>query len=182
MPSDRDDFASDFARGLVMGVMDLMTLGIWRLFRSNAPDTPRPAREHGVQIPGLRTEEFLSPAWFDNVDTLVAAAGDLDIPPAMADLLLNITATDTPQGSVDMSLNGGYFERGHNIAAMTRIILPAALLRKVFFEGDAKAGMQGFMAGLITLEGDTNGLMALQSAYPSNAYRALFRRIMALTR
>lgn len=124
---------------------------------------------------------FLSQEWFAKVDQLTAAAGDLNVPASLANLVLNVTATGAPEGSVDMALNGGKFERGHNASAGTKLILPADLLRKIFLEGDAAAGMQGFMSGQIKVEGDMSKLMAMQSARPSEQQKALFKQILALT-
>ncbi|PQA48925.1 SCP2 sterol-binding domain-containing protein [Amnimonas aquatica] len=124
---------------------------------------------------------FLSQEWFAKVDELTAAAGDLNIPSSVAGLVLNVTVNGAPEGSVDLALNGGKFERGHNAGAATKLTLPADLLRKIFLEGDAAAGMQGFMTGQIKVEGDMSKLMTLQSARPSDAQKALFKQILALT-
>lgn len=124
---------------------------------------------------------FLSDEWFAKVAELTAAAGNLNVPPVLAGLALNVTATGLPQGNVDMCLNGGNFEKGHNGSAGTKLTLPADLLRKIFLEGDAAAGMQGFMSGQIKVEGDMSKLMALQTARPSAEQKDLFKKVLALT-
>lgn len=124
---------------------------------------------------------FLSKEWFAKVDELTAAAGDLNIPASLSGLVLNVTVSGLADGPVDMALNGGKFEHGHNAGANTKLTLPADLLRKIFLEGDAAAGMQGFMTGQIKVEGDMSKLMALQSARPSEQQKALFKQILALT-
>jgi putative sterol carrier protein len=124
---------------------------------------------------------FLSDEWFAKVDELTAAAGNLNVPPALSGLTLNLTATGAPSGTVEMSLNGGKFEKGHNPNAATKLTLPADLLRKIFLEGDSAAGMQGFMSGQIKVEGDMSKLMALQSARPSAEQKELFKQVLALT-
>ena len=124
---------------------------------------------------------FLSQEWFDKVDALTAAAGDLNIPAAVPGMVMNVTVNGAPDGSVDLALNGGKFERGHNASAGTKLILPADLLRKIFLEGDAAAGMQGFMTGQIKVEGDMSKLMTLQSARPSEEQKNLFKQILELT-
>ena len=45
---------------------------------------------------------FLSDEWFAKVAELTAAAGNLNVPPVLAGLALNVTATGLPQGNVDM--------------------------------------------------------------------------------
>lgn len=124
---------------------------------------------------------FLSDEWFAKVAELTAAAGNLNIPSTLANLALNVTVSGAPSGNVDLSLNGGNFEKGHNAAAGTKLILPADLLRKIFLEGDQAAGMQGFMSGQIKVEGDMSKLMALQSARPSEEQKALFKKILEIT-
>ncbi len=123
---------------------------------------------------------FLSEEWFAKVAELTAAAGNLNVPPALASLALNLTVTGLPQGNVDIALNGGNFQQGH-VAAPTKLTLPADLLRKIFLEGDQAAGMQGFMSGQIKLEGDMSKLMAMQTARPSEEQKALFKQILAVT-
>lgn len=124
---------------------------------------------------------FLSDEWFAKVAELTAAAGNLNVPPVLAGLALNVTATGLPQGNVDLALNGGNFEKGHAAGAATKLTLPADLLRKIFLEGDAAAGMQGFMSGQIKVEGDMSKLMALQTARPSAEQKELFKKVLALT-
>lgn len=124
---------------------------------------------------------FLSDEWFAKVAELTAAAGNLNVPSTLANLALNLTVTGTASGDVDINMNGGNFEKGHNAAAGTKMILPADLLRKIFLEGDQAAGMQGFMSGQIRVEGDMSKLMALQSARPSAEQQALFKQVLAIT-
>lgn len=124
---------------------------------------------------------FLSDAWFSKVSELTAAAGNLNVPPALASLALNVTVSGLPNGNVDLALNGGNFEKGHNAAAPTKLSLPADLLRKIFLEGDQAAGMQGFMSGQIKIEGDMSKLMALQSAQPTDEQKQLMKQIQDIT-
>lgn len=124
---------------------------------------------------------FLSDDWFAKVNELTAAAGNLNVPPSLASLALNVTVAGAPGGSVDMCLNGGNFEKGHNPSAPTKLNMPADLLRKIFLEGDSAAGMQGFMSGQIKVEGDMSKLMAMQSARPSEEQKVLLKQILAVT-
>ncbi len=124
---------------------------------------------------------FLSDEWFAKVAELTAAAGNLNVPANLASLALNVTVSGTPSGNVDMCLNGGNFEKGHNAAAPTKLSMPADLLRKIFLEGDQAAGMQGFMSGQIKVEGDMSKLMAMQTARPSEEQKGLLKQILAMT-
>lgn len=124
---------------------------------------------------------FLSDDWFAKVSELTAAAGNLNVPPALAALALNVTVTGGPDGNVDLCMNGGNFEKGHNAGSLTKLSMPAALLRKIFLEGDQAAGMQGFMSGQIKVEGDMSKLMAMQTARPSEEQKNLIKQILAAT-
>ncbi len=124
---------------------------------------------------------FLSDAWFSEVGQLQEAAGDLNVPSALASLALNISVAGTASGDVDMCLNGGRFERGHHADAPTKLKLSADLARKIFVENDKSAGMQGFMSGQIKVEGDMSKLMVMQSANPSEQQKELLKKIKAIT-
>jgi putative sterol carrier protein len=123
--------------------------------------------------------KFLSDEWFAKVDELRAEAGDLEIPPALAAMLINVTVTGDQ--TRDMHMKGGEFVKGHDPGAPTSITLPAELARKIFIEGDVAAGMQGFMAGEIKVEGDMSKLMEMQTVQPSAKQRELLGKVKGLT-
>lgn len=125
--------------------------------------------------------KFLSEEWFREVEKLAEIAGDLEIPPTLQSLSLNITVTGAGDSDALISLNGGRLEKGHTTNASTKIILPADLARRLFIEGDQSAGMQGFMSGQIKIEGDMSKLMAMQTAQPSQKQRDLQKQILAIT-
>ncbi|MCH8544419.1 MAG: SCP2 sterol-binding domain-containing protein [Alcanivorax sp.] len=124
--------------------------------------------------------EFLSDEWFAKVEELRAAAGDIEAPAALADLVINITI-GTDGGEKQMALVGGMLEQGHHADAPTTMILPADLAKRIFIEGDQSAGMQGFMSGQIRVEGDMSKLMALQTAQPTGAQVELMKKIQEIT-
>ncbi len=123
---------------------------------------------------------FLSDAWFTKVDELIAAAGDLQIPAAMMAVEINVTVV-APEGDTKLFLKNGLFTRGHQDGAATSLTLAADLARKIFVEGDAPAGVQGFLTGEIKVEGDLVKLVAMQTVEPSEPQKALTRRIAAIT-
>lgn len=125
--------------------------------------------------------KFLSDEWFAKVEELKAAAGAVEVPPALADLVINITVAGTEWGNRDMSLKGGSIEKGHAAGAPTKMTLPADLARRLFIENDQSAGMQGFMSGQIKIEGDMSKLMAMQTAQPSAGQKALQKQILEAT-
>ncbi|MCX5742875.1 MAG: SCP-2 sterol transfer family protein [Proteobacteria bacterium] len=124
---------------------------------------------------------FLSDAWFTEVESLIAGFGDLQIPPAMKAAQLNITVTGSPLGDVEVSVVDGIFSRGHRAGAPTRVRLDAALARKIFVDADNVAGVQGFLAGEIHVDGDLPTLVAMQTSEPSEPQLALARRIASIT-
>lgn len=123
---------------------------------------------------------FLSDEWFTKVDELVAAAGDLQIPPAMKVVEVNVTVT-SPAGDIQIAMKDGLFTRGHRPGFATGLTLSAALARKIFVDGDTAAGVQAFLAGEIRVDGDLAGLVAMQTVEPSEPQKQLTRRIAAIT-
>ncbi|MEY1662260.1 SCP-2 sterol transfer family protein [Isoalcanivorax beigongshangi] len=122
------------------------------------------------------SSEFLSEEWFAKVKELRDAAGPIEAPAALADVVINITA-----GDKELALVGGMIEEGHRDGAGTTLVLPAELAKRIFIEGDQSAGMQGFMSGQIRIEGDMSKLMALQSARPTESQMALMKQVQAIT-
>lgn len=122
---------------------------------------------------------FLSADWFTALDALVASAGDLKIPPAMMAVELDITVV-SPAGETAASLKDGVLARGHR-GAPTSLRLSEALARKVFVEADTAAGIQAFLAGEMTAEGDLAKLVAMQMEEPSEPQKQLAKRIAAMT-
>ena len=123
---------------------------------------------------------FLSAAWFDKVDELIAAAGDLQIPAAMKAVKVNITVT-SPRGDAQVYLENGLFSRGHRDGTPTSLTLSEELARKVFVDGDSAAGVQAFLAGEMKAEGDLAGLVAMSTVEPSAAQNKLSVQIAAIT-
>jgi hypothetical protein len=124
--------------------------------------------------------EFLSDAWFDEVDTLIAAAGDLQIPTEMRAVEVNITVK-SPAGDRRLHLRDGLFARGHRDGAPTSLALSVELARTIFLDGNTAAGAQAFLAGEMTAEGDLAKLVAMSTVEPSGPQKALTTRIAAIT-
>jgi hypothetical protein len=128
---------------------------------------------------------FLSDEWFTKVEELVAAAGDLQIPPAMKVVEVNVTVTGSPSaasGEVRIAMREGLFTRGHRSDFTTTLTLSADLARKIFIDGDTAAGVQAFLDGSIRFDGDLAKLVAMQTVEPSEPQKRLTREIAAITR
>lgn len=124
---------------------------------------------------------FLSNEWFDQVDTLTSEAGDLNLPPALAGMALNLSVSEPGKDDVNLSLDGGKIQKGLSSNAKTTLSMDEETLRKVFLEFDMAAAMQAFMTGKIKVQGDMSQLMALQTARPSDEQKALFQRVLSMT-
>ena len=123
---------------------------------------------------------FLTDDWFTTVETLTAQAGDLNLPPVLANLAINLVVS-APEGNTELSLAGGKIKKGLSDSAKTTLNMDAETLRKVFLEFDMTAAMQAFMTGKIKVQGDMGQLMALQAAKPSTEQKSLFKTILANT-
>jgi hypothetical protein len=127
---------------------------------------------------------FLSDEWFTKVEELVAAAGDLQIPPAMKAVEVNVIVTGAAIGpaEVRLAMKEGLFTRGHRSDFATTLTLSADLARKIFIEGDTAAGVQAFLDGSIHVAGDLAKLVAMQTVEPSEPQKRLTQQIAAMTR
>ena len=123
---------------------------------------------------------FLSTEWFDKVDELIAAAGDLQIPPEMKAVEVNITVTSAA-GETHLFMKDGLFQRGHRPGVPTTLTLTEVLARRIFVDADTAAGVQAFLSGEMKVEGDLAKLVAMQTVEPSEPQKALTRRIASIT-
>ncbi len=124
--------------------------------------------------------EFLSDAWFTKVDELIAAAGDLQIPPAMKAVEVNVTVAGAG-GETQLFMTDGRFVRGHRPDAATTLTLSTELARRIFLDGDTAAGVHAFLTGEIKVDGDLAKLVAMQTVEPSEPQKALTKRIAGIT-
>jgi hypothetical protein len=122
---------------------------------------------------------FLSDEWLAEVDKLVAAAGDLQVPEAMK-VPVNVTVT-SPAGDTPLFMKDGLFTKGHQPSAVATVTLPQELARKIFVDGDVAAGVQAFLEGEMKVEGDLAKVVAMQTIEPSPPQMALTKKIAAIT-
>jgi putative sterol carrier protein len=108
---------------------------------------------------------FLSDEWFDEAEKLVAAADTAA--PAHASVVVNLVVKDTPfnedrQLHMGAKEGKGEFGRGHAAEADVTLTTDYATAKDIFVSGNPTAGMQAFMAGKVTVQGDMSKLMAAQ--------------------
>ena len=123
---------------------------------------------------------FLTDDWFSTVETLTAQAGNLNLPPALANLAINLVVADS-EGNTELSLDGGAIKKGLSSNAKTTLNMDGETLRQAFLEFDLAAAMQAFMTGNIKVQGDMSQLMALQTAKPSQEQKDLFKKVLEQT-
>lgn len=123
---------------------------------------------------------FLSDDWFAQIQSLTEQAGELNLPPSLADVVMNVQVEDAAQ-STQLQFARGSLARGHHDDATTTVVLDKATLLSLLQNFDLNQAMEAFMAGKIRVQGDMSQLMALQTAKPSDEQRQLFKNIKAIT-
>ena len=124
--------------------------------------------------------QFLSDDWLTEVKKIGDEFRDESTPGA--DITVNVTVTDTPEGDRELHLNAGTFGPGHIEGAPTKLTLPYEVAKDMFVNGNQQAAMQAFMSGQIKVEGDMSKLMAMQGgAAPGPEQQAFQERMKAIT-
>jgi len=124
---------------------------------------------------------FLSDPWFAEVQKLIIAAGDLELPEPMKAVAVNATINRRVGGDVQVFLKDGVVAQGHRDSADATITLDEVLAKKLFVEADAVAGVQAFMTGELKIEGDLAKVVRMQTAEPSAKQKALAQQIAQIT-
>ena len=124
--------------------------------------------------------QFLSQTWFDTLKQLNDDAGELNLPPTLANLIINITIKqeNTP---VELHLKAGKLSIHHTDNAISTITIDKETVSKLILENDPDVAIEAFMTGKIRIDGDMAQVMALQSAKPSQEQKALYKKIKEMT-
>jgi putative sterol carrier protein len=125
--------------------------------------------------------KILTQEWFDKVDELTNKAGDLNLPPAIKNMSINLQVTDSDNQEVNAAFYDGTIHQGLKDGALTTLKLDADPLKAIFFDRDMNREMEAFMSGKIRVEGDMGQLMSIQTASPSVEQKQLFKDILANT-
>lgn len=123
---------------------------------------------------------FLTDAWFDQVETLGNEAGELNLPPALGSMIINLKVSDAEK-DIEANFADGLLHRGLNDKATTTLLLDRDLLQSIITDFDMNEIMGAFMSGKIRVEGDMSQLMAVQTARPSTEQKELFNKIKTMT-
>ena len=123
---------------------------------------------------------FLTDEWFEQVEKMGQEAGELNLPPALANMVVNLKVTDTEQ-DIEASFADGLLHRGLNEKATTTLLLDRSLLQSIITNFATNEIMGAFMASKIRVKGDMSQLMAVQTARPSAEQKELYSNIKSMT-
>ena len=123
---------------------------------------------------------FLTDEWFEQVEQMGQEAGELNLPPALDNMIVNLKVSDTEQ-DIEANFANGLLPRGLNDAATTTLLLDRSILQSIITDFDTNEIMGAFMSGKIRVEGDMSQLMAVQTARPSSEQKELYSRIKSVT-
>lgn len=123
---------------------------------------------------------FLTDEWFDQVEQMGNEAGELNLPPALANMIVNLKVSDTEQ-DIEANFADGLLHRGLSSDATTTLLLDRAILQSIITDFDTNEIMGAFMGGKIRVEGDMSQLMAVQTARPSTEQKELYKNIKSMT-
>lgn len=123
---------------------------------------------------------FLTDAWFTEVEQLGQDAGELNLPPALANMVINLKVSDGDE-VIEANFADGLLNRGLNDEATTTLLLDRETLQSIITGFDMNQIMGAFMSGKIRVEGDMSQLMAVQTARPSSEQKELFKKVKDMT-
>ena len=123
---------------------------------------------------------FLTDTWFEQVEQMGNEAGELNLPPALASMIINLKVSDEDQ-VIESNFANGLLHKGLNTDATTTLLLDRNTLQSIITDFDMNEIMGAFMSGKIRVEGDMSQLMALQTARPSTEQKELFKNIKAMS-
>jgi hypothetical protein len=127
---------------------------------------------------------FLSDDWFDEAERLVSDAEAAA--PAHASVVVNLVVKDTPfdaDREFHMGAKDGQnaFGRGHADGADVTLTTDYATAKDIFVSGNPTAGMQAFMAGKVTVQGDMSKLMAAGASGGGPGNQDLSKQLQDIT-
>jgi len=130
---------------------------------------------------------FLSDEWMSEART-IREKYEGQTPPITASMKINLIVNDAPfsdgpvNGYIDTSSGELTMEHGSLDDADVTLTTDYATAKALFVDQDPTVGMQAFMTGKITVQGDMMKLMAMQTAIPQNDVTAqIAEEIKAIT-
>jgi putative sterol carrier protein len=130
---------------------------------------------------------FLSEEWMNEARAIRERYAD-QITPVTQPVKINQVVTDVPFGEgtvksyLDTSSGEVVMALGELDDADATVTTDYATAKAIFVDQDPAAGMQAFMAGKITVQGDMMKLMAMQASMPADeASQKIAEEIKAMT-
>jgi len=123
---------------------------------------------------------FLTDEWFEQVEKMGNEAGELNLPPVLANMVVNLKVAEADK-TIEANFANGLLHRGLNDNATTTLLLDRDILQSIITDFDTNQIMGAFMSGKIRVEGDMSQLMAVQTARPSTEQKELYTRIKSMT-
>ncbi|MGE6440403.1 SCP2 sterol-binding domain-containing protein [Psychrobacter sp. NPDC078409] len=123
---------------------------------------------------------FLTDEWFEQVEKMGNEAGELNLPPVLANMVVNLKVAEADK-TIEANFTNGLLHRGLNDNATTTLLLDRDILQSIITDFDTNQIMGAFMSGKIRVEGDMSQLMAVQTARPSAEQKELYTRIKSMT-
>ena len=123
---------------------------------------------------------FLTDEWFEQVEKMGNEAGELNLPPVLANMVVNLKVAEADK-TIEANFANGLLHRGLNDNATTTLLLDRDILQSIITDFDTNQIMGAFMSGKIRVEGDMSQLMAVQTARPSAEQKELYKRIKSMT-
>jgi hypothetical protein len=134
----------------------------------------------------MATYEFLTPEWVAAATAIRDEYRDRVTPPDTP-IRANLVVTDAPFSSgplrafIDTSDGELVIEMGVLDGVDLTVTVDYGTARKVFVEGDQAAGMEAFLGGRITVDGDMTKLFAIQAQGADPIHAEIAERIGAIT-
>ena len=123
---------------------------------------------------------FLTDEWFEQVEQMGQEAGELNLPPALANMIVNLKVSDSDK-DIEANFADGLLHCGLSSDATTTLLLDRGILQSIITDFDTNEIMGAFMGGKIRVEGDMSQLMAVQTARPSTEQKELYKSIKSMT-
>lgn len=134
----------------------------------------------------MAKHDFLSPGWVEAARVIYAEYQSAAEPP-LAAMKMNLVVENVPftkerfAAHLDTSKGVAEVEVGYVEDPDLTVTLSYDLAKSVFIDGNAQAGAEAFMMGLVRVDGDVTKLLAFQQRPPSPAQAAIANEIRAIT-
>jgi hypothetical protein len=125
------------------------------------------------------THLFLSDAWFDAVEQLLAGERP-ELPDRLKPIYLNIDVLDGNE-VIKTTYRGCWFERGHDPTARALLTTPRELCFEVMVRKNMALGLRALATRKAKLKGDQKKLMPIKATRPTPSQAAFEKKVLEMT-